>query len=204
MKKPRTTTVIVLQHRLIMPEIFYKQNLDTRRTEICPTRGLVAWFRKREKQRVVVEGGILNNIAAFSRDTSYYYYRCGGERDTGWGCAYRCVQMMLDCVQRVFNTGGCKREIKQCRKLPASVAVENFRMPSIRDMQVYMYAMYLELVEITHVASVGVMFLGQQVACTNKPQIWVRRIVCMNPHQIENPCTAWASATSPYWYLQVD
>ena len=138
MRKPRTFTVNVLKHRLIMPEIFYKQNLGIHvpRTKICPTRGLMAWFRREQEQRMK-KHGIAHAVAALSRDTSYYYYRCGGERDTGWGCAYRCVQMMLDCVQRVLATAGCK-----CRggQLSASTfvasVVKHFQMPSIRDMQV--------------------------------------------------------------------
>ena len=128
MRKPRTFKVIVLSHQLIMPEIFYKQNMYTMRTEIRPTRGLMTWFRNRERNSAYV--------AAFSLNAAYYYYRCGGERDTGWGCAYRCVQMMLDCIQRVFCITGCKHKTEEFSKKFASDAAEKFRMPCIRDMQV--------------------------------------------------------------------
>lgn len=31
-------------------------------------------------------------------DASYYYYGSSGEADRGWGCAYRCAQMIVDSV----------------------------------------------------------------------------------------------------------
>ena len=135
MRKPRTFTVNVLKHRLIMPEIFYKQNMDIPRKKICPTRGLVAWFRHEEEKRFSTHG--IARVAALSRDTSYYYYRCGGERDTGWGCAYRCVQMMLDCIQRIFAVANYKyKAFYLSASASTASTVKHFQMPSIRDMQV--------------------------------------------------------------------
>ena len=56
-----------------------------------PVRNLVEFFEK--------QTSTTRFISYFSIPTTYYYYCCGDLRDTGWGCAYRCCQMMISSIK---------------------------------------------------------------------------------------------------------
>lgn len=69
-----------------------------------PVRGLVRWFARKEEERRAERDGD-ERAAAIGTPTTYFYYCCGGRiRDTHWGCAYRCVQMMIDNASRALSS----------------------------------------------------------------------------------------------------
>ncbi len=56
---------------------------------IHPVSGLVPMFSK----RLGISAGTV--VVRTATDTDFWYYNCGGEMDTGWGCTYRAIQMVV-------------------------------------------------------------------------------------------------------------
>lgn len=60
------------------------------------------------KLEIPVKNGLLSSFCDSTKsndfdtnictDADYYHYECISEVDTGWGCSYRCLQMLLSAV----------------------------------------------------------------------------------------------------------
>eukprot|EP00658_Telonema_sp_P-2_P084920 TRINITY_DN9557_c0_g2_i1.p1 TRINITY_DN9557_c0_g2~~TRINITY_DN9557_c0_g2_i1.p1 ORF type:complete len:495 (+),score=99.63 TRINITY_DN9557_c0_g2_i1:237-1721(+) len=59
--------------------------------------GLIDFFR-RETEQLTADGHA--ERLGLCSDTAFWYYGCAPSADIGWGCAYRCGQMLLDCALR--------------------------------------------------------------------------------------------------------
>ena len=60
--------------------------LEKEHGTILPTEGLVAKFAAFVKEQECLR---------IASHTDFYHYTCCGEKDGGWGCAYRCLQMII-------------------------------------------------------------------------------------------------------------
>ena len=71
---------------------------------VVPTPAVIGLFQRRPElvRPATAAGGSPAPAlrAQLGSETDYYYYGCAGEADRGWGCAYRCCQMIVSSAAR--------------------------------------------------------------------------------------------------------